>query len=220
MAKLNSVPFAKVTEDEEKRAVGRIGAVYDRLKREGVLNQTILAERMGLKQQSAVSQYLRRKIPLNMTAVIRFSYALKVSPSYLYPELMDSVRKLFYPEISVSVRVAINGNSTVQDVNHIQMQNGLDPYAVEVNVDDYLPYIRNGSFIVCSSSVEPKAGSKVFVELSDGSRFIARLLNEDAGITQVLKLQDNRIYDLLSSVVEHCDMVIDSPSPDRLEIRE
>ena len=219
MAKASSLVGANLDPQSESRAVQRILNVYNRLKAEEGLNQTVLAQRMGLKQQSAISQYFLGKVPLNMTAVVNFAQAMNVSPSDIYPELMEPVRTSFYPKVSIAVRYAIRGNPTIDAIQSVEVQGDLEPYAVQINVDEYLPYIAKDSFIVCSNRVKPQSGAEVFVELNDGNRFVGRFFYSEKGITQVLKLQDNCIYDLQSEDIIVCDMVIGTHRQNNWELK-
>ena len=220
MAKASNLAGANVTPESEARAIKRIITVYNRLKSEEGLNQTILAARMGLKQQSAISQYFLEKVPLNMTAVVNFAQALNVSPSDLYPELMEPVRISFFPKVSINVRYAIKGLPTILAIQSVEVQADLEPYAVQIDVDDYLPYIAKDSFIVCSNRVKPQSGAEVFVELNDGVRFVGRFFQDNDGVTQILKLQDNRIYDFSNKDIVLCDMVIGTHRANNWELKD
>ena len=220
MAKASYLAGANLTPESEARAVQRILAVYNRQKSEEGLSQTILAKRMGYKQQSAVSQYLLEKVSLNMTVVVNFAQAMNVSPSDLYPELMEPVRTSFFPKVSINVRYAIQGIPTILAIQSVEVQGDLEPYAVQIDVDDYLPYIAKDSFIVCSNRVKPQSGAEVFVELNDGVRFVGRFFYDNEGITQVLKLQDNRIYDFPSTDIVVCDMVIGTHRANNWELKD
>ena len=219
MAKASLLVGTDASPEAESRAVQRILSIYNRLKADEGLNQTLLAQKMGLKQQSAISQYFLGKVPLNMTAVVNFAQAMNVSPSDIYPELMEPVRTSFYPKVSIAVRYAIRGNPTIDAIQSVEVQGDLEPYAVQINVDEYLPYIAKDSFIVCSNRVKPQSGAEVFVELNDGDRFVGRYFYDDKGITQVLKLQDNCIYDLQSEDVIVCDMVIGTHRQNNWELK-
>jgi|TARA_R110000822_G_scaffold116842_3_gene248719 transcriptional regulator with XRE-family HTH domain len=219
MAKASLLVGTDASPEAESRAVQRILSIYNRLKADEGLNQTLLAQKMGLKQQSAISQYFLGKVPLNMTAVVNFAQAMNVSPSDIYPELMEPVRTSFYPKVSIAVRYAIRGNPTIDAIQSVEVQGDLEPYAVQINVDDYLPYIAKDSFIVCSNRVKPQSGAEVFVELNDGNRFVGRFFYSEKGITQVLKLQDNCIYDLQSEDVIVCDMVIGTHRQNNWELK-
>ena len=219
MAKASLLVGTDASPEAESRAVQRILSIYNRLKADEGLNQTLLAQKMGLKQQSAISQYFLGKVPLNMTAVVNFAQAMNVSPSDIYPELMEPVRTSFYPKVSIAVRYAIRGNPTIDAIQSVEVQGDLEPYAVQINVDDYLPYIAKDSFIVCSNRVKPQSGAEVFVELNDGNRFVGRFFYSEKGITQVLKLQDNRIYDLKTDEIIVCDMVIGTHRQNNWELK-
>jgi transcriptional regulator with XRE-family HTH domain len=219
MAKASLLVGTDASPEAESRAVQRILSIYNRLKADEGLNQTLLAQKMGLKQQSAISQYFLGKVPLNMTAVVNFAQAMNVSPSDIYPELMEPVRTSFYPKVSIAVRYAIKGNPTIDAIQSVEVQGDLEPYAVQINVDEYLPYIAKDSFIVCSNRVKPQSGAEVFVELNDGNRFVGRFFYSEKGITQVLKLQDNCIYDLQSEDVIVCDMVIGTHRQNNWELK-
>jgi len=219
MAKASLLVGTDASPEAESRAVQRILSIYNRLKADEGLNQTLLAQKMGLKQQSAISQYFLGKVPLNMTAVVNFAQAMNVSPSDIYPELMEPVRTSFYPKVSIAVRYAIRGNPTIDAIQSVEVQGDLEPYAVQINVDDYLPYIAKDSFIVCSNRVKPQSGAEVFVELNDGNRFVGRFFYSEKGITQILKLQDNCIYDLQSEDVIVCDMVIGTHRQNNWELK-
>tara|TARA_B100000780_G_scaffold77097_1_gene52030 strand:+ start:129 stop:800 length:672 start_codon:yes stop_codon:yes gene_type:complete len=220
MAKASLLVGTDASPEAESRAVQRILSIYNRLKADEGLNQTLLAQKMGLKQQSAISQYFLGKVPLNMTAVVNFAQAMNVSPCDIYPELMEPVRASFLPKVNIVVRYAIKGNPTISAIQSVEVQGDLEPYAVQIDVDDYLPYIAKDSFIVCSNRVKPQAGAEVFVELNDGDRFVGRFFHDNKGITQVLKLQDNRIYDLQSEDVVVCDMVIGTHRANDWELRD
>ena len=221
MAKASSLVGTNVSPEAESRAMQRIITVYNRLKAEKGLNQTILAKRMGLKQQSAISQYFREKVPLNMTAVVNFAQALNVSPSDIYPELMEPVRTSFFPKVSIAVRYAIKGVPTISTIEALEIQADLDPYAVQINVDDYLPYISRDSFIICSHRVKPQPGAEVYVQLNDGIRFVARFIEDNANekTTQILQMQDNKPRIIKNEDLAFCDMVIGTHRATNWELR-
>jgi transcriptional regulator with XRE-family HTH domain len=83
MAKASLLVGTDASPEAESRAIQRILSIYNRLKADEGLNQTLLAQKMGLKQQSAISQYFLGKVPLNMTAVVNFAQAMNVSLRHL-----------------------------------------------------------------------------------------------------------------------------------------
>ena len=56
------------------------------------LNQAVFGDKFGWSQ-SVVTQYLNGRIPLNLTALLRFCEELEVSPEDIYPELAKQIPK-------------------------------------------------------------------------------------------------------------------------------
>ena len=221
MAKVSQLQGVNLSPATEEKAVKRLTAIYERLKSEEQLNQTILAHRMGLKQQSAISQYFLGKVPLNMIAVVNFAQALNVSPSDIYPELMEPVRTSFLRKIDIPVRYAIIGLPTIKNIQYAQIQEGLEEYGVHLNVADYLPYKTMNSFVVCSNLVKVNKNDEVFIKLNDGTRFVGRFLGDENGITRVIKLQDNEIHEIQNDDIDVCDIVLATQrATDTLELKD
>ena len=95
MAIISKLPGSEKVKEQEIKALDRLNQLYRDKKKKDGLNQTKLAELMGIKQQSAISQYLLGKIPLNVISVLNFAQALEVSPLEIYPELLQPVYDLF-----------------------------------------------------------------------------------------------------------------------------
>ena len=95
MAIASKLPGTENDKEQMRKAVDNLKKIYQEKKKKEGLNQTKLAELMGIKQQSAISQYLLGKIPLNVISVLNFAQALEVSPLEIYPELMQPVYDLF-----------------------------------------------------------------------------------------------------------------------------
>lgn len=69
----------------------RLKAIYKARKAEDPsLNQDRVAHECGWSSQSVVSQYMNGKIPLNITALISLSRALRFSPDEVSPRLMKA----------------------------------------------------------------------------------------------------------------------------------
>ena len=219
MAKVSLIKGTKISKLTEQAAVNRLNAIFNEQKENTGLNQTKLANKMGLGQQSAVSQYFLGKVPLNLTAVINFAQALNVSPRDIYPELIEPVHAAFFPRTEINVRCAIAGVPTITSIQSVDVQADLEPYAVQIDVDDYLPYIAVDSFVICSPRVKPQAGAEVFMELQDGSKFICRFLRDEEGVTQIIKLKDNISYDINNDNVKTCDQVIGTHRANNWELR-
>lgn len=208
MAKVSYLVGTTVSPDAEARAVKRIVAVFNELKLTENLSQAVLAKRMGLKQQSAISQYFRGACALNMIAVVNFAQALNVSPSDIYPELMEPVRASFLKKIEIEVRYAIVGTPIIKTVQYAKIQDDLEEYGVHLNVSDYMPYKQINSFVICSNLVKINQYDEVFITLSDETRFLARFMSDKDGVTKVLKLEDNKMHDIPNNTLIVCDAVI------------
>ena len=198
-----------INEATQTAAANRLSAIFQRRKETEGLTQKKLAELMDLSYQSAVSHYLQGKRPLNTAVVLKFAQALNVSPSDIYPELMEPVRKLFSPVVRVHVRYALHGDPTVLSIQTVEVQEDLNPYAVEINSDDYLPQMLNGSFIICSARIVVEPSMEVFVETADGKRCICRFLGEDeqSGMTQLLSLADNKVHNYPTHEITTIDAI-------------
>ena len=208
MAKSSKLAGIEESPQLEARAVHRLNSIYKQVREKTGLNQTTLANRMGLKQQSAVSQYFHAKVPLNSTAVLNFAQALGVSPMDIYPEMMSPVRALFSEKTTIQVTHAIIGEPSVASFESVTWQDRFEPYAVEINVDSYLPYILHGTFYICSHRIKPKNGDDIYIELNNSDRFIGRFFSANDDAIHILKLQDNRYYDLSPQDVITCDVII------------
>ena len=74
---------AKPLTEEQKADAARLNAIY-KARRENVepgLTQAVLADDLGFSTQSAVSQYLQGKVPLNVEAAVKFAERLECSVS-------------------------------------------------------------------------------------------------------------------------------------------
>lgn len=80
----------KTVTDVTKAEAARLKSIYqDRKKANPDLSQEKLAEECGWSGQSVVSQYMNGKIPLNMSALLKFSRALGFSPFDVSARLSD-----------------------------------------------------------------------------------------------------------------------------------
>ena len=80
--------MTKHTDDLIEEAA-RLKAIYkQRKKRDPTLNQSKIAEVCNWAGQSIVSQYMTGKIPLNLTALLKFSKALQFKPTEVSERLL------------------------------------------------------------------------------------------------------------------------------------
>lgn len=83
---------------EEIDDAKRLAEIFKQRKAEikadgGHLSQESLAHDCGWKGQSAISQYMNARIPLNMEALLKLSSALKVPPEKISPRLTAQLPK-------------------------------------------------------------------------------------------------------------------------------
>ncbi|MCH4563370.1 XRE family transcriptional regulator [Halomonas sp. EGI 63088] len=78
----------------------KLKAIYQDRKREAQaigqkLNQDTVAERCGWAGQSAVSQYMTGRMPLNLEALLKLSKALRFMPSEVSPRLAKEIPTIY-----------------------------------------------------------------------------------------------------------------------------
>lgn len=73
--------------DKELLRASRLMSIYKRDKNELGYNMSILGEILGGMSASAVSQYLKGKIPMNLPIMIAFCIALKCDIKEIDPDL-------------------------------------------------------------------------------------------------------------------------------------
>lgn len=89
----------------------RLRAIYDQRKSEAKtqgqkLSQDTIAERCGWSGQSAVSQYMRGRIPLNIDALLKLSKVLRFSPHDVSPRLAADIPTIYLAEETDGSHVA------------------------------------------------------------------------------------------------------------------
>lgn len=87
----NSLDSMTTRPPYQAEEASRLKAIYKARKAEDPsLSQDRVAHECGWSSQSVVSQYMNGKIPLNITALISLSRALKFSPEEVSPRLVDA----------------------------------------------------------------------------------------------------------------------------------
>lgn len=80
------------TTEELKAEAARLKAIYlSRKKANPGLTQEAIAEAAGWNGQSVVSQYFNGRIPLNLSALLKFSQVLKFDPHEVSPRLASTL---------------------------------------------------------------------------------------------------------------------------------
>lgn len=79
--------------DDQKAEAERLKAIYKSRKRDDrSLTQERVADLCGWSGQSAVSQYMNGKIPLNLTALLKLASALRFKPEEVSPRLAGLIQ--------------------------------------------------------------------------------------------------------------------------------
>jgi transcriptional regulator with XRE-family HTH domain len=142
------------------------------------LTQAQLADKVGFKQQSAISQYLTGKNTLGVEAIVKFAVALQVPPEAIRPDFYDILPLTKTPRATykVNVRESVNGTPVQGSITVAGLENN-DPmsyYAVLVDTEAYRKArIRANSHLVVKKKTLPSLGDDTYVILKDGTRYIA-----------------------------------------------
>ncbi|WP_194720795.1 XRE family transcriptional regulator [Noviherbaspirillum malthae] len=84
---------AKPLNEEQKKDAERLSLLFEERKaKNSALTQESLAHDCGWKTQGTVSQYLRGKIPLNLSALLKFAKALNFRPEEVSPSLASQMK--------------------------------------------------------------------------------------------------------------------------------
>jgi transcriptional regulator with XRE-family HTH domain len=98
----------RVLTKEELADVDRLRACWERRKGELRLTQSKAAEALGFSNQTAISQYINGRIPLNMEAAFKFAELLEVPIDELSPRYSKRVSKPQGPVTRIQVRSVAN----------------------------------------------------------------------------------------------------------------
>jgi len=79
---------------EQKRDAERLNAIYGEHKSAHKLTQAALADDLGFAGQSAVSQYLKGRIPLNVNVAVKFAKRFGCEVSHFSPSLQREIDRL------------------------------------------------------------------------------------------------------------------------------
>ncbi|KXU38688.1 hypothetical protein AXE65_00850 [Ventosimonas gracilis] len=85
---------AKPLTPEQKQDAARLAAIFEKRKAEDGLTQAVLADILGYSVQSAVSQYLNAKIPLNVSAATKFASGLRCRVADFSPSIQSEIDKI------------------------------------------------------------------------------------------------------------------------------
>lgn len=93
----------RTPKDITELEASKLKAIYTQRKQEAKqngekLSQEHVAERCGWSGQSAVSQYMNGRMPLNLDALLKLSKALRFSPREVSPRLASDIPTLYLAE--------------------------------------------------------------------------------------------------------------------------
>ena len=71
---------------EEQHVTARCLSAWQAYKKETRTSQTVMAEKLGFRVQSAFSQYINGAVPPNIGFVLNFASIVGVDPATLWPE--------------------------------------------------------------------------------------------------------------------------------------
>lgn len=190
----------------ELAAANRLWMIWTQRKAATGMTQERLAFECGWRQQSAVSQYLKGAIPLNLEALLKFASVLEFSPAEVFPELAQSLlpaaeapppeadKYEFASRVHGVVLSAGGGNVAWEheevDGSHAFTRAWLQRKRLNirhcriltVEGDSMLPELRNGFVVLIDlSDTAPVRNGKVYAISVDGEQRIKRLFRQVDG---------------------------------------
>lgn len=118
------ITIPKISPEVVERESAALRKIYAQRKKEakeqGVkLNQDAVAEKCGWAGQSAVSQYMSGRMPLNLDALLKLSKALRFSPRDVSPRLAADIPTVYLAE---SPREYIANESNAHPIGYTRTQ--------------------------------------------------------------------------------------------------
>lgn len=158
--------------DVTQSEAARLKAIYqDRKKANPDLSQEKLAEECGWSGQSVVSQYMNGKIPLNLSALLKFSKALGFNPFDVSPRLAEGFIVIDDVHKSQSGSLALDRSSPTQDPTGLTaiplFRSEISPIEVW---DDEVPLGADEVELPFFKEVELSAGNGSTVMLEENGR--------------------------------------------------
>lgn len=106
--------MGKTLSPEQQGDVQRLKKLWDAKRQELGLTQANVAERFGIKNQTAISQYLNGRIPLNMEATAKFAKVLQVAIHEISPRHGEWVYKPLPTCVKASLEPFFSDGNTYQ----------------------------------------------------------------------------------------------------------
>lgn len=141
--------MGKTLSEEQKEDVQRLRKLWDAKRVELGLTQANVAERFGIKNQTAISQYLNGRIPLNMEAAIKFAKVLEVAIHEISPRNGEWI----YRPLPMPVKRALD---PVFETGHTYA-------SIEMPDASMDPQIQQGDFVFYDPEKRDLLGGGMFV---------------------------------------------------------
>lgn len=191
--------MSRILTKEQKADAARLKSLYQSLKKELKLSQTLIADQMGITQ-SAVGHYITGRQPLNVKAVSDFARILVVGAEQISPTLAREIARQasalndHFTLEEMSRRVMVIGRLSPNEtgaagglMEHdgwLKMDNDSSSFALEIVGNGLWPRVKNGEFVVLEKRVIAEPGDDVVVQRTDGS-YLFKTLTSQRGDIQV-----------------------------------
>lgn len=169
-----SVSTIRTITEQDEEISARLKSIWNEKKKGLNLTQIKACEKLDVSQ-SFFSQCLNAKVAIPKIYVIKFAALLKESPDKIDPTITKALKILDKPVTQNVVPVLFTLNNHRPKESFVETHSLSivgSVYAVEVDTNEYAPFIRQGSHIICDPNTEIKEDDTVFVRLTDGSSFI------------------------------------------------
>lgn len=185
------------------------------------LTQKKLADLVGFKQQTAVSQYLSGRNTLGVEAIANFAAALKVPPEEIRPDFYDLLQLTQHqtPVRSIPVTAALSGATpSVRVITTIIEKNeaAVTQYAILVDKDTYRKArIRQNAHLIIDDGLAPQPDDDVYVVTAGGERYIGTVLALDDNDISFTSLADNKPVALPRDFIKTLGVIAGVQNPKR-----
>ncbi|HED2522675.1 TPA: XRE family transcriptional regulator [Klebsiella aerogenes] len=191
--------MSRILTDEQKADAARLKSLYQSLKKELKLSQTLIADQMGITQ-SAVGHYITGRQPLNARVVSDFARILGVGAEQISPTLAREIaRQASALKDSLTLeemarRVMVIGRLSPNEAGAagglmkrdgwLKLDSDSSSFALEIVGNGLWPRVKNGEFVVLEKRVIAEPGDDVVVQRTDGS-YLFKTLTSQRGDIQV-----------------------------------
>jgi SOS-response transcriptional repressor LexA len=185
----------KPLNDEQKRDAERLRAIFQQRQTEDPsLTQESLAHACDWKTQGAANQYLLGKIPLNLSALIKFSKALNTPPASISPSLAAQLREAAVTTPRVADKLAVTSMHHVAQ-DHRSYDENVSLAPADIRPIPVISPIQAGRLREITDPYPPGAGFDVEYTSEDVSRWTFALEIEGTSMLPEFRPKDRVIID-------------------------